>query len=288
MKRNLSMQIRYLFQKVGNSFVAFYFFLFLLPNFVRSQNLSPFTLPPKTVASAMRQGEANRVRFLPVLKEEFQLEAYFGDTKNTVARNVGLSISSNSGSLYAELLSDNIYLSKLGFGRIGFGALIANSDDTTAASFDRFFNAGGNGIIYLLLPLIYYQPSNQGFAKARADLVFLPRVASDIPAMNSTIEDPTYNVDIGLEGRGFMNSVTEKFCFFAQVRVGYVSGSKKFYENLSLAENNRNSFVSSKWTFGVDLKSLIRISVSKPLFGPAEIVKNQPLIVGVQFIRDQE
>ncbi len=275
-----------------HDFVAI-FFLLLLPNFVQAQNLSPFTLPPKNVLMAMdyekkEKKKTMRVRFLPVLKDQSDLEPYFGGVKNTVARNVGLSISSNSGSLYAELLSDNIYLSKLGFGRIGFGALIDNSDDTSAASFDRFFNAGGNGIMYLLLPVIYYQTSSDEVTNARADLVFLPRVACDIPALNSTIEDPTYNTDIGFEGRGFMNTVSDKFSFFAQARFGCTFGSKKFYENLGLNENNRKVFFSSKWTLGVDLKSLIRISISKPWFGPEEIVKNQPLIVGVQFVRDQE
>ncbi|MBL7979757.1 MAG: hypothetical protein JNN12_15580 [Bacteroidetes Order II. Incertae sedis bacterium] len=209
---------------------------------------------------------------------------YFGGETGAAVDNVSFSLSKNGATLFAEFLSDYLFLGKtLGYGRIGFGALVNTGQDSTKTTMAQFLSGGGNGMMYLYVPIVTKSAFHERYEMARVSLVFLPRVGLDIPALNAAITNPGYNADIGFEAQGLLLSVSKTFQFFAQTRLSAVLGSDDFYRHLGLTSKQFHPFVSGRWTFGVDLNSLIRISVTNAFLEPKRS-QQSPVILSVQLI----
>jgi hypothetical protein len=251
-------------------------------------------LPPKSVDETKEELSIapKSVRKMPVLKDTTDTKAYFGATNFSAVDNVSFSISPNGSALFAEFLSDYLYLGKkVGYARVGFGALVetgkANktegTQNTEPTSISQFLSTGGNGMMYIFVPMLSASTYHDGYELARASVVFLPRVGVDIPALNGAVLNPAYNVDTGIEMQGIMRSASKLFQFFGQVRGSFVFGSSDFYANVGLPLTRQQPFVLGRWTAGVDLASLVRISITKAFINTHQFSHN-PTILSVQLV----
>lgn len=229
-------------------------------------------------------GENKKTARKAVLATLPDAQNYFGGETGAAVDNVAFSLSKNGTTLFAEFLSDYLFLGKtLGYGRIGFGALVNTGQDSTKTTMAQFLSGGGNGMMYLYVPLVTQSAFHERYEMARITLVLLPRIGLDIPALNAAIANPGYNADLGLEAQGLLLSVSKTFQFFAQARLSCVLGSDDFYRHLGLSSKQFHPFASGRWTFGVDLNSLIRISVTNAFLEPKRSQKS-PVILSVQLI----
>ncbi|HRK75520.1 MAG TPA: hypothetical protein PLL64_14645, partial [Rhodothermales bacterium] len=194
---------------------------------------------PKIQGKDQKPGRKAVLATLPDAKN------YFGGETGAAVDNVSFSLSKNGATLFAEFLSDYLFLGKtLGYGRIGFGALVNTGQDSTKTTMAQFLSGGGNGMMYLYVPIATKSAFHEHYEMARVSFVFLPRVGLDIPALNAAIANPGYNADIGFEAQGLLLSVSKTFQFFAQARFSGVLGSDDFYRHLGLTSKQFHPFAS--------------------------------------------
>ena len=211
------------------------------------------------------------------------MEAYFGGLR--VGGSAALSVGEDQRALFTELVSSNLNLSKLGFARIGFGALVATNDDsTTATTADQFFQSGGNAALYLSVPLMYrfvvYEEGAEPRLARRYDLLGTLTVGTDLPALNAAADEFAVVVQAGPELQVVQNATDDAIRLFAQASGGVNWGSDDFFNNLQVGEERgwAGFFASAKLTAGIDLNNLIRVGVAKGwssvggLSRPAQIV----------------
>ncbi|MCK6542448.1 hypothetical protein L6Q79_07170 [bacterium] len=251
--------------------------IFSFSSLLWSQSVMSLVPTKKTEPGSPPQ---NKKHIFPAQGDTTIAKNYFGSLSLSTGENIQFAFTDDRSSLYAEFISDYLYMPKLGYAKVGFGAQIDAGNDTTKASAQRFFSTGGNAIMYLALPLITYGKSES----RRLDVFFLPKFAWDFPALNSSAEHFTYNNDIGGELHLSAVTVSEKFKFFSITRVSYVDGDRKFHQNLGRSEQNKG-FYFGKWVIGLDLVSLIRVSASKPFMGPTQAFAKYPLTVSVQLVK---
>ncbi len=225
------------------------------------------------------------IYFLPA--SIVQLEQFYGQPKSSIFTNVLFSFNNNSAAVRAELLSDYIFIGGR-YIRVGMTGLVENSKDTLDSDLNRFFNSGGNLMLYFHLPLFgyFHQTKNESFVYFHDDLRFdislVPQISSDIPALNSVITNPKWKTDIGLEVGALMNTINDTFRFIMQARLAYAFSNQPFIA--SLVEENRKAFAYGKFTFGLDIGSIYRLTISNYFFAPAKVKDNFPLSFGLQII----
>lgn len=280
-----------------------FFFLFAIS--CQAQNIAPqsLELPPQLKrASNASSGDSpelaaeavlkktREVWKMPVLPDSARARTFFGATHFTSVDNVAFSITPNGSALFAEFMSDYLYLGKkIGYARVGFGGLVETQrkndapEDNAQTTFTQFLSTGGNGMMYVLIPLSKVSSYHDGYELMRASLLFLPRIGVDIPALNGAIVNPAYNVDSGIEAQAMMRSASKVFQFFGQVRTSFVFGSDDFYRNIGLLQAQQKPFFLGRWTAGVDLASLIRVSITKAFINTADF-QESPTILSVQLI----
>lgn len=261
-----------------------------MPNYKNQETGNEMGLEAEERAEENTTAKKRRLKAAPILKTSKDAQAFFGqspDEAGAVVDNVSFSHSAEGTSLFAEFLSDYLYLGKLGYGRIGFGALVNAAKDQSQTTLSQFMSGGGNGMLYLFLPIAstYNPQANQRSNEIlRANLIFLPRLGLDIPALNTAIINPGYNADVGLEVQALMASESKLFQFFGSMRGSIVVGSTSFYQNLGLGATDVQPFPTARYAFGVVLNRLIRISFSRTLLTKRRDGLPNPIVLSVQLI----
>lgn len=233
--------------------------------------------------------------YLPVATNAAQADSLFGAQGFEAVTSVGLSFADGDGAFFSEFLSDNLaVVLPLGYGRMGFGAFVQSKDvksDSTAAAqenvaretaVERFVAAGGNAMFYYALPLIAYDASfNDRPTSMRAQVMFLPRIGLDVPALNAGTSEASGNLDLGVTINTALLSDKSVFNIFGSLRGGWVPlASDDFYELLG----RDSGFAYASVEGGVVLQQLIRIAVRGAVSGPKALRDAAPLAVSVQLL----
>ncbi len=248
------------------------------------------------VATLARGGitkESNLTLF-PVATSPAEADSLFGANGFEAVTSVGLTFSAGDGAFYSEFLSDNLAVfAKLGYGRVGFGALVQSKDvseDSGAGETDvvaetaseRFLAAGGNGVIYYAVPVAAYGAGfNEQDKTVQAQLMLSPRLGLDIPSLSAGTSAFNGNLDLGMTLSTQLLSHRGVFNFFGTLRAGWVAwASDEFYANLG----RESGFAYGSIEGGVILQDLIRIGVKGAFAGPRELLDAAPFSVSVQLV----
>lgn len=186
---------------------------------------------------------------------------------------MALSIGDNQTALYTELISSNANLSKLGYARVGFGALVsADQDpDSTATTAEQFFQGGGNAALYAALPLAYRFVVNRETSGddprlvRRYDLMGVLTLGADLPALNAAADEFALVGQLGPQFQIVQNATDDAIRFFVRGGAGVSLAHDDFFGNIRVSEGDRpagNFFASANVTVGVDLNDLIRVGAS--------------------------
>lgn len=229
----------------------------------------------------------SRITVLPVWRMNpdsivSHLEAIKG--KNKGPENVKLSGTTeknSAGTLYSELLSDYTGLWRISLG----SAITASSDDedddeteedvASVKDIQNFFVGGGNIIAKGSLPILLIY--NTKYRHTRNTGVYLvPKAGVSFPAFGTSSDDPTWNLDLGVEGEVFGGGVNNEIGFYGRVRVAAVWASQDFTKQL-LADDRR-LFGYGQANVGTLLKEKVYINVNFPISLPINIFgKDDPI-----------
>jgi hypothetical protein len=189
---------------------------------------------------------------------------YFGGLK--IGNAIALSVGDNRATLYTELISDNVFtLGRLGFARAGFGALVANAD-TTETTEQQFFNGGGNGVGFVMVPFYRWvnavRDGSSIQIQRRADLNVITALRGDIPALNQAVDNPAASFYAGTRLDFTQHSSANRFRFFLTADGGWVRGTRAYYRNLQVENASWYGDASAQITAGIDLNQLFRIGLT--------------------------
>lgn len=145
------------------------------------------------------------------------------------------------------------------------------------ANVQKFLTSGGNAVLGLMYPAFTFQSAtmNSGFApNFMTYMTLAPRIGFDVPAGNTSSDNPKVNVDFGPELT--MAAHGDQLALFAQARWAMVAGTPEFYRGLSLAGND--PFGYGRVNVGLRLRVLgytnVLLSWSKPFSGPDQLLQS--------------
>jgi hypothetical protein len=215
-----------------------------------------------------------------LLRDTGSTAAYWNhDVSMATLQNLFVSYATDRYSIYTELVSD--YLNIFGvYSRIGFGCLVAASDssvthDSTSAAVQRLVGGGGNFLIQVSTPFMSF-----GGDRCSADGVFAPKFALDVPGANADGTEYSTSFDLGADLILTSASVSEKFRFFGQFRIGWIFGSGEFYRRLGLDA----PFGAGKLLLGVDINNAVRVYATNVLVAPRILRDETVWQLGVQLL----
>jgi hypothetical protein len=174
-----------------------------------------------------------------------------------------INFATNGGtiSIYNEL-----YVDYAGPVRVGFGALLSNTQVNVASTtadptlvqkdaIQKLIGGGSNGIVSLSYPLLNIQSNDNRF---NVKMHVSPKVGFDIPAVGTSSTDPAYNWDMGMDGSIYYTGVLNVLTFYSSFRFGKIGGSDNFYSNLKYLDKKPFSF--NQVSLGFAIASTIRLN----------------------------
>lgn len=190
-------------------------------------------------------------------------EVLWGDTSLSFLKTVAISGTQNGGAANIELLS-----TFFGTVRTSLITTIAahNKDslDINTAK-ERFFSSGGNMTLSFNQIGPMYRIANNGFIMTN----LVPKLSADLPALGSSIENPSANLDLGLEARLNLPSNDQKFGLLGYARAGYAIGTEKFYSNLNV---NQNPFFYFQYHIGFTIPTFkVAVLFSRSISSSTEL-----------------
>lgn len=204
------------------------------------------------------------------------------DTKGerfNLINNTGFNLGNNTGSIYSELVSGQLYIF-----RVSLGAMIASSsgEDQETASIDeayqRLVTYGGNTVLKLEYPLIYSHAKNNQWT-------FISRIiakgTSDFPEFGTTSEDWSGSWSYGLDIYGDVATSNNKLRFFMNFNANKIFGTDSYIKNLGLANSD---FSFGQLKLGLVFNSNISLSFVVNTFSSESSLENKNVIVGGQIL----
>jgi hypothetical protein len=184
-------------------------------------------------------------------------EAFWGDTSDII-KPVQFSLGQGiNGQIYTDLISSRIEKCKL-----TLGGTLSNSNDSTSGKINNFINGGGNAILKAAFPLSTIQNSNTPNL-INATLLFIPRIAANLPKLSKSEKIGDWNLDIGVELHGVAAGKDGNLGIIGKIRTAYTVGSQSFS---SAFLEKGNDFVYVQLSAGILIKKDFIISVNiKPL-----------------------
>lgn len=205
---------------------------------------------------------------------------YKDDTNKrfSLLNNSGLNIGKNTGSVYTELVSGQLF-----FLRASLGVMVAansNSDSTESKeeeAFQRLSTYGGNTVLTLEYPLYYYHLRNNRF-------IFLSRIISkasaDLPEFGTTSKDWAGSVAFGIDIYTDVATSNNAIRFFANINWSQYYGTDVFQENLGLDNSN---FDFGQIKLGIVWNN-VSISFIVRSFSSQKVLENRNVIGGGKII----
>lgn len=191
--------------------------------------------------------------------------------------NTGLNIGDNSGTIYSELLSDQLWLF-----RVSLSAIISNSaeDNTLNAAqneaFQKLAAGGGNTTIKFEYPLIYTHNTSDSF---NLIATIFSKGTADFKQFGTQTEDWAGSASIGLNTYVHLSTAESKFRFFALGNFSKIYGNDTFKTNLGI-ENKNFSF--SQLTAGVVVNGFLSLSFILFTGSSESSLRNKNIIAGGQ------
>ena len=193
--------------------------------------------------------------------------------------NSGFNLGSKSGSVYTELASGN--MSTI---RLSLGTMVANSaeetpeESTEEEAFQRLATKGGNTVLALEYPLIYWSSRDNQYNFISR---FIGKATADFPAFGTQTEDfagsGVASVDFYIDA----STTNGDIRLYSNLNLSRVYGTDIYRENLAIENSNFNF---GKLAAGIIIKGKFNLSVIVKTFSTEESLKNKNVIIGGSFI----
>ncbi|MCH6235258.1 hypothetical protein [Cognataquiflexum rubidum] len=223
----------------------------------------------------------NILNFGPVRSGAFFDIIYVDEQKRfKTFTNAGINFSSNTASIFTEIVSGN-----LGLFRVGFGSMVSgnNNDNREEGkieeAYQRLVTYGGNTVLNLEYPLIYFHSRNQQYNLISR---LIGRGTADLPAFGTTTDKWAGSGSFGIDIYGDASVSNNELRFYFNYNVNKIYGTDVFRDNLGIANAN---FSFGQLALGIVLLENIKISFIVATFSSEDSLRNKNVVAGGQVVR---
>jgi hypothetical protein len=196
-----------------------------------------------------------------------------------VLNNTGFNIGNNTGSIYSELASGNLYAV-----RVSLGTMVAsNSNDNRVEAkqeeaLQRLQTYGGNAVLNIEYPLLYaHSRGNRSSLISR----LVSKGTADFPEFGTNTEDFAGSLSLGLDIYGDASLDNNSLRFFFNFNINEIYGTRVFKDNLGI---DNSSFIFGQLTIGFVVAENLKFSLIVSTFSTEDALKNNKVVFGGQII----
>lgn len=198
--------------------------------------------------------------------------------------NTGISLGTNTASLYSEILSGN-----LGLFRVSMGTMISNSrraDSTQKQqvqyqeeAYQRLVSFGGNTVLNLEYPILYLHSRNSQYN-------FIGRLTAkgtaDFPALGTNTTKWAGSGAAGIDFYGDAALNNDKLRFFFNLNANGIIGTEQFTKNLGIPNEK---FIFGQLSVGLVFLQNYKLSFIIHTLSTEPMLQNRSTIAGGQVLR---
>ncbi len=222
--------------------------------------------------------------FGPLRSRAFFDLIYGGNgTRFKALSNTGISLGTNTASLYSEILSGNI-----GLFRVSMGTMISNSraDSTQKQhlqqqneAYQRLVTYGGNTVLNIEYPVLYLHSNNSQY-----NLIgrIITKGTADFPSLGTNTTKWAGSGSLGLDFYGDAALNNDKLRFFFNANANGVIGTDQFIKNLGITNDK---FVFGQLSVGLVFMQNYKISFIIHTLSTEDALQNRAVIAGGQVLR---
>jgi hypothetical protein len=202
-----------------------------------------------------------------------------GKTFNLI-NNSGFNIGSNSGSVYTELVSGQLYIF-----RVSLGTLVSSSSDedietaTIDEAYQRLVTTGGNTVLKFEYPLLYSHASNNQWTIISR---LIGKGTADFAEFGTKTDDWAGSGSFGLDIYADVATSNNNIRFYMNYNINKIFGTNSYIDNLGI-ENSDFSFGQLK--LGLVFNKNISLSFVVATFSSEDSLRNRNVIAGGQILR---
>jgi hypothetical protein len=202
-----------------------------------------------------------------------------GKTFNLI-NNAGFNIGSNSGSVYTELVSGQLYIF-----RVSLGTLVSSSSNedietaTTDEAYQRLVSTGGNTVLKFEYPLLYAHASNNQWNIISR---LIGKGTADFAEFGTKTDDWAGSGSFGLDIYADVATSNNNIRFYLNYNINKIYGTDSYIENLGI---NNSDFSFGQLKLGLVFNKNISLSFVVATFSSEDSLKNRNVIAGGQILK---
>lgn len=197
----------------------------------------------------------------------------------SLINNAGFSIGNQSGSVYTELVSGQLYIF-----RVSLGALVSSSneesidDASVNEAVQRLATSGGNTVLKFEYPIMYaHARNNQWTVISR----FIGKGTADFAEFGTKTDDWAGSGSFGLDLYADIATSNHKLRFFLDANINQIYGTDTFNENLAI---DNSGFMFGQLKLGLVFNQNISLSFIVTTFSSEASLRNQNVIANGQIL----
>ncbi len=202
-----------------------------------------------------------------------------GKTFNLI-NNAGFNIGSNSGSVYTELVSGQLYIF-----RVSLGTLVSsssNDDNETATrneAYQRLVSTGGNTVLKFEYPLLYAHANNNQWNIISR---FISKGTADFAEFGTKTDDWAGSGSLGLNLYADVATSNNNIRFYMNCSISKVYGTKSYIKNLGVKDSD---FSFGQLKLGLVFNKNISLSFIIATYSSEDSLRNRSVIAGGQILK---
>ncbi len=205
------------------------------------------------------------------------------DTKGkrfNLINNAGFNLGSNSGSVYTELVSGQLYIF-----RVSLGTLVSSSSDedletaTNDEAYQRLVSTGGNTVLKFEYPLLYAHANNNQWNIISR---LIGKGTADFAEFGTKTDDWAGSSSIGLDIYADIATSNNNLRFYANLNVNKIFGTDSYIKNLGIGNSD---FSFGQLKLGLVFNKNISLSFVVASFSSEDSLRNKSIIAGGQILK---
>lgn len=220
-------------------------------------------------------------RFGPARSRAF-FDRLYGNKEDTSFKlfaNTGFNIGDNSGAIYSEIVSDQLWIFRVSL----LTSITSSADDNQEdarkeEAFQRLIVAGGNTALKFEYPLAMLNNNKNGINFISIAVV---RGAADFEQLGTNTTDWAGNVAAGIQGHLDFATVEGKLRFFASANVLGVWGNDMFTTNLGV---DKEIFSLGQLKLGLVVNDFLSLSFVVGTWSSEGTLHNKSVVAGAQLL----
>lgn len=200
--------------------------------------------------------------------------------KLTTLSKTGFNLGDQTGTIYSELVSDQIWVFRVSLGASLTANNSTNEDAKQQEAFQRLLTQGGNTTLKMEYPLFYAHSNDNRFNLLSR---FIARGSADFEQFGSDTDDWAGNAALGIDLYFDFATENNKLRFFVSGEMNNIWGTKTFNNNLEIANE---SFTFGQASVGLTYDNFITFSFLLGVESSIDSFSNGRVNAGTQILKN--